>query len=60
MFYSIDPGQFKRCFMDWVLDLVGLTSGEGAVDGKTLRGAKTNGEKSPVNMVNAWQVQIGF
>jgi len=41
--------------MDWVLDLVELTHGEVVpIDGKTLRGAKTHGKKSPIHMVSAW------
>ena len=55
VFSSIDPEQFERCFMDWVLGLVELTDGEVIpIDGKTLRGAKTNGKKSPIHMVSAW------
>ncbi len=55
VFSSIDPEQFERCFMDWVIDLVDVTDGEVVpIDGKTLRGAKTNGKKSPVHMVSAW------
>jgi len=55
VFSSINPEQFERCFMDWVLDLVELTHGEVVpIDGKTLRGAKTHGKKSPIHMVSAW------
>ena len=55
VFSSIDPEQFERCFMDWVLGLVELTDGEVVpIDGKTLRGAKANGKKSPIHMVSAW------
>lgn len=55
VFSSIDPEQFERCFMDWVLGLVELTHGEVVpIDGKTLRGARANGKKSPIHMVSAW------
>ncbi len=58
VFSSIDPEQFERCFMDWVLGLVEQTNGEVVpIDGKTLRGAKANGKKSPIHMVVLGQVQ---
>jgi predicted transposase YbfD/YdcC len=55
VFSRLDPEQFERCFVDWVLCLVELTNGEVIpIDGKTLRGAKANGKKSPIHMVSAW------
>lgn len=55
VFSSIDSDQFEACFMDWVSQLVKLTNGEVIpIDGKTIRGAKTNGKKSPFHMVSAW------
>lgn len=55
VFSSINPDQFERCFMDWVLGLIELSDGEIIpIDGKTIRGAKTNGKKSPIHMVSAW------
>lgn len=55
VFSSIDPEQFGACFMDWVSGLVDLTGGEIIpIDGKTLRGARSNGKKSPFHMVSAW------
>ncbi len=55
VFSSINPNQFEHCFIDWVLSLVALTDGEVIpIDGKTLRGAKANGKKSPIHMVSAW------
>ena len=49
---SLDPEQFEQCFIDWVLSLVELTDGEVIpIVGKTLRGAKANGKKSPIHMV---------
>ena len=36
-------------------DLVDLTDGEVVpIDGKTIRGAKSGGKKSPFHMVSAW------
>ena len=55
VFSSIDSEQFEACFIDWVSDLIDLTGGEIIpIDGKTLRGAKSNGQKSPFHMVSAW------
>lgn len=55
VFSSIDSEQFEACFIDWVSSLVNLTEGEVIpIDGKTIRGAKSNGKKSPFHMVSAW------
>lgn len=55
IFSSIDSEQFEACFVDWVSRLVNLTDGEIIpIDGKTIRGAKSNGKKSPFHMVSAW------
>jgi len=55
VFSSIDSEQFEACFVDWVSHLVNLTDGEVIpIDGKTIRGAKANGKKSPFHMVSAW------
>ena len=55
VFSRLNPEQFEQCFIDWVLSLVELTDGEVIpIDGKTLRGAKANGKKSPIHMVSAW------
>jgi len=55
VFSSIDSEQFESCFVDWVSRLVNLTDGEVIpIDGKTIRGAKSNGKKSPFHMVSAW------
>ena len=48
VFSSIDSEQFEACFRQWVSHLVNLTDGEVIpIDGKTIRGAKSNGKKSP-------------
>ncbi len=55
VFSSIDSEQFESCFTQWVSDLVDITQGEVIpIDGKTLRGAKSKGKKSPFHMVSAW------
>lgn len=55
VFSSIDPDQFETCFVQWVSTLAKLNPKEVvAIDGKTIRGAKANGKKSPVHMVSAW------
>ena len=55
VFSSINSEQFEACFMEWVSHLVNLTDGEIIpIDGKTIRGAKSNGKKSPFHMVSAW------
>lgn len=55
VFSAIDSEQFEGCFIQWINTLTKITSGEVvAIDGKTIRGAKANGKKSPVHMVSAW------
>ncbi|MGB1284780.1 MAG: ISAs1 family transposase [Polaribacter sp.] len=54
-FSAIDSSQFEACFIEWVNSISKRFKGEViAVDGKTIRGAKSNGKKSPVHMVSAW------
>ena len=58
VFSSIDSSQFETCFIDWVNSISKLSKGQViAIDGKTLRGAKSHGKKSPVHMVSAWADQ---
>jgi len=58
VFSSIDSSQFETCFIEWVNSISELSKGQViAIDGKTLRGAKSNGKKSPVHMVSAWASQ---
>lgn len=55
VFSNIDSEQFETCFIEWVSTLAQLQPREVvAIDGKTIRGAKANGKKSPVHMVSAW------
>lgn len=55
VFSAIDSQQFELCFIEWVKTLASLTDKEiVAIDGKTIRGAKSKGKKSPVHMVSAF------
>ncbi len=56
---NIDSQQFERCFIEWVSELIKITDVKEIVniDGKTIRGAKEHGKKSPVHMVSAWAHQ---
>lgn len=55
VFSNIDSAQFESCFIKWVNTLAQLQPKEVvAIDGKTIRGAKASGKKSPVHMVSAW------
>ena len=55
LFSSIDSHQFESCFTEWVNSISQITKGQViAIDGKTIRGAKSKGKKSPVHMVSAW------
>lgn len=55
VFSNIDSNKFESCFVEWVSNLALLSPKEViAIDGKTIRGAKASGKKSPVHMVSAW------
>ncbi|NOZ34859.1 MAG: ISAs1 family transposase, partial [Chlorobi bacterium] len=55
VFSSIDSSQFEHYFIAWVNSIADISKGQViAIDGKTLRGAKSKGKKSPVHMVSAW------
>ena len=55
VFSNIDSIIFESCFIKWVSSLLELQPQEVvAIDGKTIRGAKQNGEKSPVHIISAW------
>jgi predicted transposase YbfD/YdcC len=54
-FSAIDSEQFEARFVDWVNSIADLSKGQIiAVDGKTIRGAKSHGKTSPIHMVSAW------
>lgn len=48
----IDPDAFQQAFIAWVSG-IGRQGGIIAIDGKTLRGTKVNGNK-PLHIVSAW------
>src|SRR5680860_8546 len=55
VFSAIDTKQFEVCFSNWVTSLPQeLKQQVIAIDGKTVRGAKSNGENSSVHIVGAW------
>lgn len=55
VFSNIDSAHFEACFIEWVRILAQLKPKEViAIDGKTIRGAKASGKKSPIHMVSAW------
>lgn len=55
VFSAIDSSQFEACFMEWVMSFTKLIDKEVvAIDGKTIKGAKSHGKKSPIHMVSAW------
>lgn len=54
VFLSINPVEFRNCFIEWVKTISQITSGEViAIDGKTSRRSHKNG-KHPLHMVSAW------
>src|SRR5690606_20552746 len=58
VFSTIDSKQFEVCFAKWATSLSEEFKQQViAIDGKTVRGAKSNGEKSPVHIVGAWATQ---
>lgn len=55
VFSAIDSKEFEACFTEWVMSFTTLVDKEViAIDGKTIRGAKSDGKKSPIHMVSAW------
>jgi predicted transposase YbfD/YdcC len=61
VFSSIDSIQFEECFIEWVNSITDLTKGQIiAIDGKTIRGAKSQGKKSPIHMVSAWACETNL
>lgn len=58
VFSAIESEQFERSFIQWVSSMVTLSKGSlVSLDGKTIRGAKSNGNKSPFHLVSAWSEQ---
>ncbi len=54
-FSALSPDSFNACFINWVHAISDSTAGRVvAIDGKSIRGAKTSGVKSLVHIVSAW------
>jgi len=54
-FCAIDSEQFEHSFIEWVNSISNKISGQIiSFDGKTIKGAKSHGKKSPIHMVSAW------
>lgn len=53
-FAGLNPGVFESRFMEWVSELCRQNSGIVAIDGKTVRGSKKQGNKSALHMVSAF------
>jgi predicted transposase YbfD/YdcC len=53
MFASLNTEEFKQCFREWTLSIIDGFQGVIAIDGKTLRGSKTE-DKSAIHMVSAF------
>ena len=55
VFSKMNPLKFEECFRNWVNDILGKHKGQLiSIDGKTICGAKFNGNKSLIHMVSAW------
>ena len=55
VFSKMNPLKFEQCFRNWVNAIIESKKEQLiSIDGKTIRGAKTNGIKSPIHMVSAW------
>lgn len=58
VFALMNPQKFETCFRNWVMAI--LESPKApliSIDGKTIRGAKSGGIKSPIHMVSAWMIE---
>ena len=54
---QIDPEAFKRCFSEWTNRVREKLTGEViSIDGKTVRGSKSDGRK-PIHMISAWATE---
>ncbi|MFT5718969.1 MAG: putative transposase YbfD/YdcC [Oleiphilaceae bacterium] len=55
VFSSINNLDLENCFIEWINSISTLSKGHViAIDGKTIRGAKSHGKKSAIHMVSAW------
>ncbi len=54
-FSLLNPDKFEAVFQEWIRTISERIKGELiSIDGKTIRGAKEHGKKSPIHMVSAW------
>ena len=53
-FAGLNPGVFEASFLAWVNELCSQNSGVTAIDGKTVRGSRKQGNKSAIHMVSAF------
>lgn len=55
LFKVLDPKTFSQCFINWVASIATKTSSDVvAIDGKTIRGAASKGNKFPLHIVTAF------
>jgi len=55
VFSAINSEEFELSFIEWVRSLIKVKKGElVSIDGKTIRGAKSKGKKSPFHVISAW------
>lgn len=55
VFSKMNPSKFEMCFRNWVNAIIESKKEQLiSIDGKTIKGAKSNGIKSPIHMVSAW------
>ena len=60
VFRMLDPKQFEQAFRDWAGNILPALSHETlAIDGKTLRGSGSGGERA-IHMVSAFATQAGL
>jgi predicted transposase YbfD/YdcC len=57
-FSALDADEFENCFLSWVKSIHQRTHGEViSIDGKTMRGSRTQGCKTATHIVSAWADQ---
>lgn len=59
-FAGLSPSVFEANFIAWVKDICGKNSGVVAIDGKTVRGSRKQGNKSAIHMVGAFAAANGL
>lgn len=59
VFRALDPKRFETVFRHWVSGIVGALGGTVAIDGKTVRGSGTGGERA-IHMVSAFATELGL